>query len=261
MNRNSYKSGLTITAVFIAALALYVFMSRWIPGFLVISIYLMVALLCYIFYMKRLERFQYIYKITDYDQQIKELNAYIEKGGKPDYLYYNTVSIIQLRGLAFAEADAANELMLAQTKGPNLSSQLIYENNKCLLLCYLKKYRELAELIEPFQAHINKSRRKQRNRYYTDTLLSARIQLAVADKDICRAKELLAEYTRLSPTPQAQNYSLMLHQAQICDLEGNAEAAGVIADRIINNCKYRPLVYQAQQLIKGEPSGNEYLRD
>lgn len=197
-----------------------------------------------------MKRFQYIYKIKDYDQQIKELETYKEKSGKLDYLYYNTLCIVQLRGLAFEDALSANEMMIQKTKKPTINNQLIYQNNKCLLLCYMKKYQELTELVECFQENINKSKRDKRIEYCMKTLLSAKIQLALADEDIEYAKELLAAYKSTGVEQVDPEYAAFLYQAEIDYLEGNLESARELADSIIKNCEYRPLVCQAEELYQ-----------
>lgn len=204
----------------------------------------------YLYNIKKINRFKYIYKITDNDQRIKELEKYKEKGRSLDYIFYNTLCVVQIENLAFEDALSANEMMLQKMKNPTINDRLIYQNNKCLLLCYMKKYQELEELVEDFQDDINKSKRKKELRICMQTLLSAKINLALADSDIEYAKELLTAFKKTRIEQVDIGYAPVLYQAKIDYLEGNVESAKQLADSIIKNCEHRLLVYQAKELFQ-----------
>lgn len=181
---------------------------------------------------------------------MKELELYLEKGGKLDYLYYNTLSNIQMYSLDFEGAAISNEIMFKKLKHPRLSERLIYENNKCILLDYMKKYEELAELIVDYERSINKSKHNFKIKDYICNLLVFKLRLALLENDIVSAKELLEEYKNIVSVDQGKDYIVELYQAEIYYNEGNLEKAKELIDNMISNCNYRPLIYKAEEFKK-----------
>lgn len=205
---------------------------------------------CNNIYAKKLNRFKYIYKINNPLLQMKELELYKEQGGKLDYLYYNTLSNIQMYSLDFEGAAISNEIMFKKLKHPRIGERLIYKNNKCILLDYMKKYEELAELIVDYERSINKGKHNFKIKNYICTLVVSKLRLALLEKDIVSAKELLEEYKNIVSVDKGQAHVVEFYQAEIYYNEGNLEKAKELIDNIISNCDYRPLIYQAEELKK-----------
>lgn len=203
-----------------------------------------------VMYAKKLKRFRYIYKINDSVLQMKELEFYKEKGGKLDYLYYNTLSNVQMYSLDFEGAAISNEMMFGKLKHPRIGERLIYENNKCLLLNYMKKYKELAELIVVYEESINESKHTYKTQYCMRNLLISKLRLALVDKNIVSAKKLLEEYKNILPVEPGQAYVVDLYQAEIDYIEGDLENAKGLINNIISTCDHKPLISQAEDLKK-----------